>query len=169
LNTPLVNELLYSTAAPLTVFNKGSSPARSLIRLGDDHQQQHSLSHVLVTVIEAARVGLVCPHCADSYRLTSTEQQQLDQQSVLEDDGDMFLYAPGCDRCDHTGSEENSILLSATNNSDQLRNAVQCDSLPTIENALQSEDSILAQSEALARGGKISFHEYQRIAEVSSI
>lgn len=156
---------LASTPGPLpgnasvTLFWLGSAATglHSLL------EHSNPLRYRLHTLIEIEEIGLICPHCAETYTPGRRDYARLPTDACT--DSARLFTASGCSRCDETGVSAVTGLASIYRANDQLREAIGSGSLQATEQAVtdaQGNTAIVSQLKALAMHGKINGEEWLR-------
>ena len=116
----------------------------------------------LKTIIELSETGLICPHCAESYKPGKPDFKRL-PVAAADGSSESYFYANGCNRCDDTGVSTLTTIASFCQSTDAIREATQQQSVEAAHQAIaeaQGSSSVAKQLEKLARTGKISFEDW---------
>ena len=116
----------------------------------------------LKTIIELSETGLICPHCAESYKPGKPDFKRL-PVAAADGSSESYFYANGCNRCDDTGVSTLTTIASFCQSTDAIREATQQQSVEATHQAIaeaQGSSSVAKQLEKLARTGKISFEDW---------
>lgn len=162
-NKTLIKNVLnnYQSA---TIFISAQNASIAISQLTDYALNERQLSTNLSTILHLDSIRTVCSHCANSHELSGADMQWLEGQAIGKKSNGAFVYAPGCDRCDYTGSQTSRPLMSLCRVDDTLRNAIETRNSSAVENVLQKQtgmNSIERQIAALVSTGKVSFTEYK--------
>ena len=143
--------------AQITLFWRGAVTT-GLIELFSS--QSFALN--LKTIIELSETGLICPHCAESYKPGKPDFKRL-PVAAADGSSESYFYANGCNRCDDTGVSTLTTIASFCQSTDAIREATQQQSVEAAHQAIaeaQGSSSVAKQLEKLARTGKISFEDW---------
>lgn len=124
--------------------------------------ERNILCSSLHTIIELADAGLICPHCADDYKLNKFDFERLPDAATNEAT-ESYFFANGCKCCHDTGVSVLHTVTSIAKGTDAIRKAVRNRSLQATQEAVastQGTTAIASQMERLARTGKISFEDW---------
>ena len=121
-----------------------------------------SFAFNLKTIIELNDTGLICPHCADTYKPNRLDFKRL-PESLSDTPSESYFFANGCSRCNDTGVSALATVASICQGTDAIREAAKRQSLGDAGRAVaeaQGSSSISAQLQKLAKTGKISFEDW---------
>lgn len=165
LNQPLIKHILMNHQAAV-LFVKAPDTSSAIAQLTDFANSERQLANNLKTLIHLDNTRLVCPHCANAHELNGEEMKWMQDRSIGRRKNHALVYAPGCERCNYSGSQESSTLLCVCNAEDGLRRAIECRDTSAIVKATQAatgSQSIEDQIDCLVSAGKVSFTEYRSL------
>ncbi len=149
-----------------TVFVSALDINTAISQLTDYALNERQLATNLSTLIQLDTVRIVCPHCANSHDLNGADMQWLEGQelnSKIKADS-AFVYAPGCERCEYSGSQESVPLMSVCTVDDNIRSAIETRISSDINKAIQQrsgKNTLQGQVSVLVSKGMVSFTEYK--------
>ena len=151
----LLNELLnaYPNATLLVKAKDAATAARQLTDIAISERQ---LATNLTTIIELDHAHMICPHCAEAHNPNGTEIKMMENHRIKANS--VLNYAPGCDRCDHTGLGEHRTLMSLCEVNDMLRQAIETRCTSEVTKRLQSmlgKKSLVEQRKHLVSAGQM--------------
>lgn len=162
-NKTLIKNVLdnYQSA---TVFITAQDTNTAISQLTDYALNERQLATNLNALIHLDSIRMVCPHCANSHELNGAEMQWLEGQALGSNSSSVFVYAPGCERCDYSGSQTSAPLMSVCHVDDTMRSAIETRNSATIDKAIQQKlgkNAVARQIGSLVSNGKVSFTEYK--------
>ena len=146
------------------VFLEAPNTDEAISRLTDGTINERQLATNLAGIIHLEDIRMVCPHCANSHELNGADMKWLESRSLGKNTKNVFVYAPGCERCDYSGSDASKTLLSICEGNDNLRSAIEDRGSAAIKKATAKalgQNAITTQVETLVAKGKVSFTEYK--------
>ncbi len=151
----LLNALLnvYPTA---TVFVQAQSSAKATRQLSDIAISERQLATNLTTLIELDHAHMICPHCAEAHDPNGAEIRMMEDHHIVANSA--LNYAPGCDRCEHTGFGDHRTLMSLCEVTDLLRQTIESRCMSKMTKNLQTilkKDSLAEQRKRLVSAGQM--------------
>lgn len=147
-----------------TVFICTQDANTAISQLTDYALNERQLATNLSTLIHLDSIRMVCPHCANSHELSGADMQWLENQALGKKSKSVFVYAPGCARCDYSGSQTSTPLLSICKVDGNIRTAIETRNTTAIDKAVQQKlgkNAVAQKIVSLVANGKVSFTEYK--------
>lgn len=146
------------------VFIAAHDSTTAIQQLTDYALNERQLATSLSILVNLEQVREICPHCADRHELSGPDMQWLEDQPLGKKTASAFVYAPGCTRCDYSGSQASATLMSVCEINDKIRSAIESRSSTTITTATNQKlgkYSMASKIESMVANGKVSFTEFK--------
>lgn len=162
---PLLKQILYNKHSAFLFINADNATG-AISHLTDVAISERQLASNLTTLIQLDNTRMVCPHCAHTHEINGADMEWLQHNKLGRAKSTALVYAPGCDRCDFSGSQSSQTLVSVCTVEDNLRRAIESRNTAALDSAAQAivgANSIADQIVELVAKGKVSFTEYKTL------